>query len=412
MTDPGDVGDETVEGICNLFGSLAVATITQLRADIAQESAFEACIPSEALRLGQTHLHNRVSRECSFPLSEFIVLLGFTVMTNEIGREMQRNNWKNKHRAFFVACLCAGMSLLLKAESHSVENGKRAEIKGVIVSRSGDLVKIQERKSGELELVKLGDGTIIERERGLHSFFRHADMDVTALVPGLTIEAQGLGNAEGQLEATKITFNPDIFAVEIAEEQQIHANEEAAGHAQTTADQGVANAAVAQNLASQAQNSASQAKSTADQGVATATLAGAAAVAVNQRVSDLGDYVTVSEVQVYFPTDGSALDDDGKTALDELVTATSHAEGYLIEVAGYTSNTGSEEHNQKLSEDRAATVVHYLTEKDSVPMRRVVVPAGFGNTHPAADNTDKLGRALNRRVDVKVLVNKGLHEGE
>jgi outer membrane protein OmpA-like peptidoglycan-associated protein len=146
--------------------------------------------------------------------------------------------------------------------------------------------------------------------------------------------------------------------------------------------------------------------------VATATLAGDAVVALNQRVSDLGDYVIVAEVQVYFPTDGSALDGDGKAALDELAAATSGAEGYLIEVAGYTSNTGSEEHNQKLSEDRAAAVVHYLIEKDGVPMRRVVVPAGFGKNHPAADNTDRLGRALNRRVDVKVLVNKGLHEGE
>src|SRR5579863_4202792 len=116
------------------------------------------------------------------------------------GEKMKRNGWKSKHRTFLVACLFAGMSLLVTAESHSIENGKKAEIKGVIVLRSGDLVKIQEKKSGEVELVKLGDGTIIERERGLHSFFRHADMDVTALVPGLTIEAESLGNSEGQLE--------------------------------------------------------------------------------------------------------------------------------------------------------------------------------------------------------------------
>src|SRR5580692_4220954 len=102
---------------------------------------------------------------------------------------MKRNGLKSKQRAFFVACLCAAMTLLAKAEAHSIENGKKIEIKGVIISRSGDLVKIQETKSGEVELVKMGDGTIIERERGLHSFFRHADMDVTALVPGLTIEA-------------------------------------------------------------------------------------------------------------------------------------------------------------------------------------------------------------------------------
>jgi len=40
-----------------------------------------------------------------------------------------------------------------------------------------------------------------------------------------------------------------------------------------------------------------------------------------------------------------------------------------------------------------------------------VVPAGYGATHPAATNSDPQGRALNRRVDVKVLVNKGMVEG-
>lgn len=325
---------------------------------------------------------------------------------------MKLNVWRSSRCAFSAAWLLAGMVLIARAESSMIENGKKVEVKGVIISRSGDLVKIQEKKSGDVELVKLGDRTVIERERGVRAFFRHTDMDVTALVPGLTIEAEGVGNVEGQLEAATIKFNPDIFAAEIAEEQQIQANEGAVEKAQTTANQSVANAASAQNSANRAQNSANQAQSTADLGVATATVAGTAALAVNQRVSDLGDYTTVAEVQVYFPTDGSALDAGGKAALDELATATSRVTGYLIEVAGYTSSTGAAEHNQKLSEDRAASVVHYLIEKGNVPMRRIVVPAGYGKTHPAAENTDKLGRAINRRVDVKVLVNKGLHEGE
>ena len=45
-------------------------------------------------------------------------------------------------------------------------------------------------------------------------------------------------------------------------------------------------------------------------------------------------------------------------------------------------------------------------------MRRIVVPAGYGATHPVAEKTDKKGRALNRRVDVKILVNKGLQGGQ
>lgn len=320
-------------------------------------------------------------------------------------------NWSRTQRAYLAACLCAGMAFVVQAGARPIENGKRAEFKGVIVSRSGQLVKVQEKGSGELEFIKLGESTRVERERGLHAFFRHTDMDVTALVPGLTIEAEGTGNDQGQLEATKIKFNPDVFAIEVSEQQQIQANETAVNSAQATADQGVANAASAQNSADQAQNSANQAQSTADLGVATATVAGTAALAVNQRVSDLGDYTTVAEVQVYFPTDDSTLDADSKAALDELAAATSRATGYLIEVAGYASSTGSAEHNQKLSEDRAASVVHYLIEKGNVPMRRIVVPAGYGDSHPLAGNADKLGRSLNRRVDVKVIVNKGLVGG-
>ena len=56
-------------------------------------------------------------------------------------------------------------------------------------------------------------------------------------------------------------------------------------------------------------------------------------------------------------------------------------------------------------------MVQYLRNEKSVPMRRILAPAGYGATHPAASNTDSEGRAMNQRVDVKVLVNKGLSQG-
>jgi hypothetical protein len=67
-------------------------------------------------------------------------------------------------------------------------------------------------------------------------------MDVTALVPGLKIKVQGTLNGEGQIEAKKVSLHPDSFDITVAQEQQILANKAAAEHAQTTADQGVANA--------------------------------------------------------------------------------------------------------------------------------------------------------------------------
>jgi outer membrane protein OmpA-like peptidoglycan-associated protein len=56
-------------------------------------------------------------------------------------------------------------------------------------------------------------------------------------------------------------------------------------------------------------------------------------------------------------------------------------------------------------------VAQYLREKGNIPMRRIMAPAGYGATHPAASNSDPQGRGLHRRVDVKVLLNKGMVEG-
>ena len=67
--------------------------------------------------------------------------------------------------------------------------------------------------------------------------------------------------------------------------------------------------------------------------------------------------------------------------------------------------------NEKLSEDRAEGVVGYLVQECKVPVHRVVAPGALGEYQPAASNETKEGRAQNRRVEVKVLVNKGVTGG-
>jgi outer membrane protein OmpA-like peptidoglycan-associated protein len=220
------------------------------------------------------------------------------------------------------------------------------------------------------------------------------------------------------LDVSKITFNPDTFAVEVAEEQQIEANKSAASEAQSTANQGVSAAGQAQSSANQAQSSANQAQSTANQAGQLATVVGAGAVMnandialVNKRVSDLGDYKTVVEAALFFESDQATLSDDDKKVLDKLASDAASAPNYMIEIAGYASSTGTKSQNQKLSDERAATVAQYLRNTANVPMRRILAPAGYGATHAAATNADAQGRDINRRVDVKVLVNKGLDQG-
>ena len=105
------------------------------------------------------------------------------------------------------------------------------------------------------------------------------------------------------------------------------------------------------------------------------------------------------------------MDAAAKADLDKLAQMVQTVDNYMIEVAGYASTTGTKAMNQKLSDDRATAVVLYLRNQKSIPMRRILAPAGYGASHPAAANTDSEGRALNQRVDVKVLVNKGLNQG-
>jgi outer membrane protein OmpA-like peptidoglycan-associated protein len=173
----------------------------------------------------------------------------------------------------------------------------------------------------------------------------------------------------------------------------------------------VQNAKVAQTSANEAQASANQAQSTANKAGEVAVVDAEAVALVNKRVSDLDDYKTVAEAGIYFPSDKAVLDDAAKADLDILADQAKGLDGYMIEVAGYASSTGTKQLDQQLSADRAAAVTHYLMEKKNIPTRRILAPAGYGASHPAATNTDAQGRALNRRVDVKALVNKGLAEG-
>jgi outer membrane protein OmpA-like peptidoglycan-associated protein len=310
-----------------------------------------------------------------------------------------------------AAILLAGVTYAAANKTRQVAAGDKAKVTGSILSRDGDLVRVRDKKSSEVVVVNITDNTKMERKKHSVLFPRHTDMDVTAMVPGLTIEAEGVGNSKGQLDADRISFTPDEFAVEVAQQQQIVANKAAAQNAQSAADQGIAAASQAQSSAGQAQASAGQASLQAQTAGALGIADAAAIAKVNQRVSDLDDYKNEFEVDVFFAWDSAVLDDTAKRDLANLADIAKSLEGYMIEIAGYTSNTLSKEADQTLSEERAAVVTQYFREVKDIPMRRILVPVGYGATHPAVSNKDPKLRELNRRVDVKVLVNKSLRQG-
>ena len=306
------------------------------------------------------------------------------------------------------ATLLAGITFVSVASAQQITAGEKCKVKGKIVARYGARVEVQAAKTGSLAMVLITDDTKILRTKSKVVFRRHEDMDVTAMVPGLTIDAEGVGNGSGQLEASRITFSPDEFAIQVAQKQQIIANNSASTQTQSTANQGVAAASAAQSSADQAQTAANQAGSTAQVAGTLALMDAVSAEMLNQRVSDLDDYLTVAEAVIFYAPGKFILDDAAKADLDKLAALALSTNGYLIEIAGYASRTGTAAINQQLSEDRAATVAQYLRSEGNIPLRRIVVPAGYGSTHPDAPNDDPHGRALDQRVDVKLIVNKDL----
>jgi OOP family OmpA-OmpF porin len=142
-------------------------------------------------------------------------------------------------------------------------------------------------------------------------------------------------------------------------------------------------------------------------------VADAAAVAgINQRVSDLDNYKNEFEVDVFFPEGSTILGDTAKRDLANLSDIAKSLSGYMIEISGYAAHHNfSTAEDQKLSEERAAAVARYFLEVKNVPMRRILVPVGYGVTHPVASNQDAQGRDLNRHVDVKILVNTSVRQG-
>jgi outer membrane protein OmpA-like peptidoglycan-associated protein len=113
-------------------------------------------------------------------------------------------------------------------------------------------------------------------------------------------------------------------------------------------------------------------------------------------------------VAVTFRVNSAVLSPEAKQQLDEFATKALASSGYMIEISGHTDGTGGETKNMRLSRDRAESVVEYLTVKHKIPARRFITPMGYGKSDAVADNSTAAGRAQNRRVEVKILANRGL----
>jgi len=112
--------------------------------------------------------------------------------------------------------------------------------------------------------------------------------------------------------------------------------------------------------------------------------------------------VTLSNDKVKFSFDQTSIPADAAAVLDDLIAKVkSYNKAVYVEIEGHTDNTGTEQYNLTLGEQRAMAVRNYLFE-GGIPLHAINV-ISRGEQAPVADNKTADGRAQNRRVVVKVL---------
>lgn len=277
--------------------------------------------------------------------------------------------------------------------------GQKYEMKGVIVV-ADDTGFILRDAVGVDTRVRVTPNTSIKN----NSFWGGGDRyPLTALVRGLAVEAKGRGGTDGSLAATKVRF--DKSDLEVA--QSINTRVEPVEGRLTQAEQnqerlsGQIDELMA--ISNAARGGAKAAQDTADAAVAGVN-------ATNQRISALDDYVVQSTEMVNFRVGSSRLDEEAKRKLDEVAVTAITMRGYTLEITGYASADGSAAANKRLSQRRAQAVIDYLVETHNIPLRRIGTSYGFGEKQAIADNSTREGRAQNRRVEIKILVNRGLNQ--
>ena len=259
----------------------------------------------------------------------------------------------------------------------SIPNGAKLKFKGVVIAREGDTFRIRDRNRTDYQVL-ITDRTSIKTHGG---FLRSGKKyPVTEILRGLIVEVEGRGDSQGQLAADKIRFDESDMRAAITSDSRVTPVEENQARIAGQMDELYAVAAEARNEATVA----------------------------NERINNLDEVDVRETAAVTFKVNSAVLSPEAKQQLDEFAAKATNARAYTIEVAGHTDSTGSEAKNFRLSRQRAEAVVQYLAVTHKIPLRRFVTPMGYGKTESVADNTTAAGRAQNRRVEVRMLLNRGM----
>jgi outer membrane protein OmpA-like peptidoglycan-associated protein len=229
------------------------------------------------------------------------------------------------------------------------------------------------------------------------------------LIPGLKVDIDGVvADEEGRVTAKTITVDGDDMETSEMVQAGLHptAQRVAANMRAIEANEEKTNinaqeiAAIKKFIAMYEQNAAAH-KTQTEQNIKEIE-------EVTKRFTALSQYDVKYQATVKFPVGSSTISPQDQEQLKQLAQNALQVPGYMVEVTGYADANGDAKMNEELSENRAEAVVGYLIQQGGVPVIHVAAPGAMGEYGPAASNETPAGRAENRRVEVKVLVNKGM----
>ena len=297
-------------------------------------------------------------------------------------------------------------SLALFTSLGAVAAAQQATVEGLVVGRDGPTLSVKTHDDPRVTVL-LTDTTQATEKGGFLGLDRKHP-GITELIPGLFVKVEGSYDPDHKLLAKKVIFshgsmktaqqidaglNPVAQQVAKAQDQLRSDRRDIEGNQQNIAQN-------TQDINSNRQGLAANSQATAANGQAIGK--------ANQRFGQLDQYETKGSLTVNFANGRSTITRKDRDELTEFVNAPANTPGFMIEVQGYASATGSPTQNQRLSSERANAVLSVIQQSGSVPLTRILAPAAMGTTNQVGSNRTRRGQAENRRVVVTILVNRGI----
>lgn len=285
-------------------------------------------------------------------------------------------------------------------DTRTLAPGQKYEIEGVVVAQDDDSTFIIRDSVGVDTRVVVTPNASIKS----NSFWGSGNKyPVQSIVRGLNIEVEGVGDGNGALQANKVRFDKSNLETAQSIDARVAPAEARLTQAEENAQRVSGQIDELMAISNAARGGAKAAQDTADAAIAGVN-------ATNQRINAIDEYVVQSTATVNFRVGSAVLSPEAKSSLDEVATAAMQLRGYVIEVTGFASSDGNAAANKRLSQRRAQSVIDYLVETHNVPLRRIGNSYGFGELQAVADNSTREGREANRRVEIKLLVSRGMNQ--